>query len=56
MTRVVQNAASALQDEPEANVASKIATELDERLDLVESRVAELPEFLGAKQAEGWSM
>ena len=57
VTRVVRNAAHTLQSEPEGEVASKIANELDDRLELIEARTSELPKLLGSKkQAEGWSV
>lgn len=56
VARVVQDATHILHGEPEETTASRIAADLGDRLELVESRVAELPELLGAKQAEGWTV
>lgn len=56
VTKVVQQAALALQGEPEGDMAFRIASELDDRLELVESRVSELPERFGDERAEEWTV
>jgi hypothetical protein len=53
---VVHKAAAVLKNEPEAHVASKLVAELDDRLELIESRVSELPELLGARQSDRWTV
>lgn len=54
--QAVRDAAQALQAEPEAQVAATIAADIAYCLELIESRVTELPELLGAKQSDGWTV
>ena len=52
----VRDAAAALRNEPEGDVAAQIAAELDDRVELIASRVAELPSLLASPGTQGWQI
>jgi len=54
----VRMAAERLEAEPEAERAAHVANDLDDhnRLDLIDSRVAELPDLLASNDMEDWSV
>jgi hypothetical protein len=56
VAQAVRDAAAALRHEPEGDLAARIAVELDERLELIASRVAELPSHLASLGTRGWQI
>ena len=52
--QAVQYAAKKLEIETESETASQIASELDDRRELIESRVSDMPRLLAKKNSKGW--
>ncbi len=54
--RAIQNAALCLERDPESEQAARIAADIDDRIELIDSRVSELPDLLFSSQSVGWSV
>lgn len=54
VTDGIRTAAEKLRLEPEAKIAAQIAGDLDERQELIKSRIEWLPELLATEDFEGW--
>lgn len=54
VVNTVREAAKRLEGEPEAEQAVRIAADLDDRRDLIDSRMSELPDHLASENGKDW--